>query len=102
MKTAASEPRAASAQFQPLEITTNHSSDTRRAANEPQRFPSLELVTRPTVDTNAAAYYLNRQPQTLRGWACSESWPEGLRPVRINGRLGWPVAGIRPVLGLEA
>lgn len=66
MKTAASEPRAASAQFQPLEITTNHSSDTRRAANEPQRFPSLELVTRPTVDTNAAAYYLNRQPQTLR------------------------------------
>ncbi len=71
-----------------------------RAAGVQQ--PPLELVTRPTVDTNAAAYYLNRRPQTLRGWAAMETWPEGLRPVRINGRLGWPVAGIRRALGLEA
>ena len=30
-----------------------------------QQFPPLESVTRPTVDTAAAAYYLNRRPQTL-------------------------------------
>ena len=30
-------------------------------------FPPLESVTRSAVDTAAAAYYLNRQQQTLRG-----------------------------------
>jgi hypothetical protein len=63
-------------------------------------FPALENVTRPTVDTAAAAYYLNRRPQTLRGWACAESYPDGLRPVRVNGRLGWPIDGIRRALGV--
>jgi len=66
----------------------------------PVQFPPLEHVTRPKVDTEAAAYYLNRRPQTLRGWACAETYPEGLRPTRINGRLAWPVAGIRAVLGV--
>ena len=65
-----------------------------------QQFPPLESVTRPTVDTATAAYYLNRRPQTLRGWACAETFPAGLRPVRVNGRLAWPVAGIRAVLGV--
>ena len=63
----------------------------------PQQFPTLESVTRPTVDT-AAAYYLNRRPQTMRGWACLENGP--LRPVRINGRLAWPVSELRRVLGV--
>ncbi len=76
------------------------------AAIEPHpvgvQFPPLEHVTSPTVDTSAAAYYLNRRPQTLRGWACTETWPAGLRPVRLNGRLAWPVAGIRAVLGVPA
>jgi hypothetical protein len=49
-----------------------------------QIFPPLEQVTRPTVPTDAAAYYLNRQPQTLRAWACLENG--ALRPVRIQGR----------------
>lgn len=79
---------------------THHSADTRRAVTEPQQFPPLESVTRPNVDTAAAAYYLNRKPQTLRCWACEETFPEGLRPVRVNGRLGWPVAGIRAALGV--
>ena len=43
---------------------------------------------------------LLRRPQTLRGWACAETFPAGLRPVRINGRLCWPVAGIRAALGV--
>lgn len=65
-----------------------------------QDFPSLDAVTRPAVDTAAAAYYLNRKEQTLRGWACLENGP--LRPVRVHGRLAWSVAEIKRVLGAAA
>jgi hypothetical protein len=80
---------------------TNHSAETRRAVSEPQQFPPLESVTRPTVDTAAAAYYLNRRPQTMRAWAMKDGTGP-LRPVRINGRLAWPVSGLRRVLGVAA
>ena len=66
----------------------------------PAVFTPLHLETRPTVETAAAAHYLMRQPQTLRGWASAETFPAGLRPVRCNGRLAWPVAGIRAALGV--
>lgn len=62
-----------------------------------QQFPMLESVTRPTVDTAAAAYYLNRRPQTLRIWAMNQ-YP--IRPLNIHGRLAWPVAELRRVLGV--
>lgn len=62
-------------------------------------YPALELITRPTLETAAAAYYLNRKPQTLRAWACLENGP--LRPVRVNGRLAWSVAEIKRVLGMN-
>jgi len=65
-----------------------------------EKYPPLTLITTPRVPTEQAAYYLNRRPQTLRGWACAETFPAGLRPVRVNGRLAWPVAGIRAVLGV--
>ncbi len=61
-----------------------------------QPFTPLEQVTRPTVPTADAAHYLNRQPQTLRAWACLENG--ALRPIRINGRLAWSVAAIRALL----
>lgn len=61
-----------------------------------QSFAPLEHVTRPTVPTDAAAYYLNRQPQTLRQWACLENG--AMRPIRINGRLAWLTAEIRALL----
>lgn len=61
-----------------------------------QAFPPLEQVTRPTCNTEAAAYYLNRKPQTMRSWASTEHGP--IRPIRINGRLAWPVAEIRKLL----
>lgn len=64
----------------------------------PQKFPPLEQVNRPTVPTEQAAHYLMRRPQTLRGWACSEEAP--IRPIRIHGRLGWPVSAIKEVLGV--
>lgn len=63
------------------------------------QFPTLESVTRPTVDTAAAAYYLNRKQPTLRGWACLENGP--LRPMRVHGRLAWPVAELKRVLGVK-
>lgn len=65
-------------------------------ANTEQIFPALDTVTRPTVPTADAAYYFNRREQTLRAWACLENGP--LRPLRINGRLAWPVAEIRRLM----
>ena len=66
-------------------------------------FTPLALETRPAVDTAAAAaYYLSRRPQTLRGWASAENFPDGLRCNRINGRLSWPVESIRRLLGVPA
>lgn len=61
-------------------------------------FTPLDQETRPTVGT-AAAYYLDRKPQTLHIWACKENGP--VRPVRVNGRLAWPVAEIKRALGVE-
>lgn len=61
-------------------------------------FASLEHETRAAVDTETAAYHLSRKPQTLRCWAAFESGP--LRPMRVNGRLAWPTAEIRRLLGL--
>lgn len=60
------------------------------------QFTPLEKETRTHIPTDVAAFYLNRRPQTLRAWACCEC---GLiRPIRINGRLAWPVAEIRALL----
>lgn len=61
------------------------------------QFPPLELVTKPAVNTEAAAHYLNRRPQTLRIWAMRD---HPIRPLRINGRLAWPVAELKRVLGV--
>lgn len=62
------------------------------------QFPPLGEVTSPTVSTEAAAYYLNRKPQTLRVWACLEAG--AIRPTRINGRLAWPVSKIKALTGV--
>ena len=42
---------------------------------------------RSAVTTAEAAEHLNRKQQTLRKWASQETGP--LKPIRINGRLGW-------------
>jgi len=65
--------------------------------HHPGNFPPLEQETRTVVDTDCAAYHLNREPQTLRVWACKENGP--LRPMRIHGRLAWPVAALRRLTG---
>lgn len=67
-------------------------------ASHNQQFPPLESITRPTVPTEQAAYYLDRKAQTMRAWACLDNG--AIRPLRINGRLAWPVKEIKKVLGV--
>lgn len=77
-------------------MTTNTHPDT--TPKKAQRvFPPLELVNSPGVETAAAAYYLNRRPQTLRIWAMRQ---HPIRPLNVNGRLLWPVAELRRLLGV--
>lgn len=80
-----------------MQATIHHSADTRRAVLETPKFPPLELETRTHIPTEQAGYYLNRRPQTMRVWACYDG---PIRPIRINGRLAWPVAELRRVLGV--
>ena len=80
-----------------MQTPTHNSPDVSAAASGPA-FVALDRESRSAVDTATAAYHLNRQPQTLRAWACLENGP--LRPVRVHGRLAWPVAELRRVLGV--
>ena len=58
----------------------------------------LYQETRATLPTPEAAFHLNRATQTLRVWAMREKGP--IRPIRINGRLAWPVIEIKRLLGV--
>lgn len=79
-----------------MESATNQLPTTLTAHNLPT-FPPLEQVTKPNLTTEEAAFYCDRAKQTMRMWACKQ--PAGVpRPIRINGRLAWPVAGIRALL----
>ncbi len=83
-----------------MQTATHHSAETREAVTVPT-FTPLAQEQRSHVTTAAAAHYLNRRPQTLRGWHCAGDFPTaGLRPLVLNGRLAWPVAGLRRVLGV--
>lgn len=64
--------------------------------NDNSRIP-LDRESRSALPTREAAHFLSRAPQTLRMWACREIGP--VRPLRVNGRLAWPVAEIRRLLG---
>lgn len=81
-----------------MQTNPKHSADTKTALSTFQQFPPLEQVNRPTVSTDQAAYYLNRRPQTLREWACLGRGE--VRPLRVSGRLAWPTADLRRVLGV--
>jgi len=51
------------------------------------------------LPTNEAAQAINRQPQTLRKWACLENGP--IRPIRINGRLAWKKSDLEKLINGE-
>jgi hypothetical protein len=60
---------------------------------------SLASEFRSYLPTSEAAAHLNRQEQTLRMWACLETGP--IRPIRIHGRLAWPVDQLKSLLVVE-
>jgi hypothetical protein len=60
----------------------------------------LERETRAALPTGEAAFHLNRSQQTLRLWVKRGYGP--LQPLRINGRLAWPVSELRRMLGVAA
>ena len=76
-----------------------------REATVPQKFTAkylqLEQVTRPNLTTAETAYYLNRRPQTLRGWAC-HSGTGPMAPTRIGGLLAWSTATVKALAGVPA
>ena len=87
--------------FKAMQTATHHGTEAREGATAPLAdFVPLHLETRSHVSTAVMCRHLSRQPQTARGWASAETFPEGLRPLRVMGRLAWPVAGIRKVLGI--
>ena len=59
----------------------------------------LERETRTNLSTPEAAFHLNRAHQTLRLWAMRENGP--IRPIRVNGRLAWPVSELRKILHVQ-
>ena len=63
-------------------------------------YPAIDAEIRSHVETALAAHWLGRKPQTLHVWSCQGSAP--LRPVRIHGRLSWPVAEIKRLLSGDA
>ena len=64
-------------------------------------FPPLALVTKPNLTTGELAYYLNRRPQTLRGWAC-HSGTGPMVPKRIGGLLAWNTMEAKALAGVTA
>ncbi len=89
-------------QYLPHEQPTKRRSDPAQwitELNGEPKFPALELVTRPNLKTEEAAFYLNRRPQTLRAWAMRDGI-EGLRPKRIGGLLAWPTEQVKALAGV--
>lgn len=66
--------------------------------------PSDAALQRPgipaTLTTAEAAKALNRKPRTLNKWATTKRGP--VQPVRINGRLAWPLDQITALLKGES
>lgn len=58
----------------------------------------LAMETRSALPTPEAAYHLNRAQQTLRLWAMRNDGP--VKAMRIHGRLAWPVAEIKALMGV--
>jgi hypothetical protein len=60
----------------------------------------LALETRAALPTPEAAFHLNRAEQTLRLWAMRDDGP--VKCLRVHGRLQWPVADLKRLLGVSA
>jgi hypothetical protein len=83
-----------------VQTETQHSTETRQGAAAPADFLPLHLETRAHVSTAVLCRHPNRKEQTARGRASAGTYPEGLRPLRVMGRLAWPVSGLKQLLGV--
>lgn len=88
-----------------MQTAIHHSPEVRQAHIRSAKFAPADFVplgeeSRTHVSTAVTAWHLSLQQQTLRGHACAETYDPRLKPVRTSGRLLWPVAGIRAVLGV--
>ena len=79
-----------------MQSATLPSIEARQEATAPT-FTPLAQEQRTDVDTATAGHWLSRRPQTMRIWALTG---HPIQPRRINGRLAWPVAEIRRLLGV--
>lgn len=87
-----------------MKIPPLHSNSTRCTVN-PQQLPPADFIplfqeARTHVSTAVLCWHLTKKEQTARAWASAETYPDGLMPVRVKGRLAWPVAGIKKLLGV--
>jgi hypothetical protein len=78
-----------------METTTNPSIPA-------MQYLPLEQVNKPVLTTAELAYYSNMTAQAWRVKACYDTAPEGLRPLRVCGKLAWPTAGAKKLLGVTA
>lgn len=69
-------------------------------ANATRFITPLDRETRSALPTPEAAFHLNRAQQPLRLWAMRENGP--IHPIRVNGRLAWPVSELRRILNVQA
>ena len=80
--------------------TATHNAAIQAAQQFTARYLPLEQVTKPNLTTAELAYYSNMAEQTWRVKACYETFPDGLRPLRVCGKLAWPTAGAKKLLGV--
>ena len=67
-------------------------------------LPALMEVAQGRDHINTAEYgrAINRSGQTIRKNLCLNGEAYGVRPVKIRGRLLWPVADIAAILAADA
>lgn len=67
-------------------------------------LPALTQIAQGRDHINTAEFgrAINRSGQTIRKNFCQEGAAYGIRPVKIRGRLLWPVVAIAAILAAEA
>lgn len=70
----------------------------------PRALPALMEVAQSRDHINTAEYgrAINRSAQTIRKNLCLNGEAYGVRPVKIRGRLLWPVTDIAAILAADA
>lgn len=62
-------------------------------------LPPLEDVTAPALTSREYAHYLRLSPQRVREQACVGAC--AVQPLRVGGKLLFPTAAVRKLLGVE-